>query len=52
MCNDEIHSGAFVSLRDNKTQICALCAAFEGLYERELWQSALQKQTQGKIVPN
>jgi hypothetical protein len=39
MCGDEIHSGAFVSRRDNKTQICGICAFFEGLYEREEWQS-------------
>jgi hypothetical protein len=44
MCSGEIHSGAFVSRRDNKTQICGLCAVFEGLYEREAWQSALQQR--------
>jgi hypothetical protein len=52
MCSDEIHSGTFVSRRDNKTQICAVCAVFEGLYEQEVWQSALQQQTQVKSAPN
>ena len=52
LCGDEIHSGAAVSRRDNKTRICALCAAFEDLYEREVWQSALREQTQEKSVMN
>src|SRR5262245_11381680 len=52
MCSGEIHSGAFVSRRDNKTRICALCAAFEDLSEREVWHSALQKRTQVKSPPN
>ena len=44
MCSEEIHSGAFVSRRDNKTQICALCAAFEDWYERAAGQRALQQR--------
>jgi ribosome-binding protein aMBF1 (putative translation factor) len=52
LCGDEIHSGTFVSRRDYKTKICSLCAAFEDLYEQELWQSALQKRTQLKSPPN
>jgi hypothetical protein len=52
LCGDEIHSGAAVSRRDYKTKICGLCAAFEDLAEREVWQSALRDRTQGKSAPN
>src|SRR6516225_7262566 len=37
-----------VSRRDNKTQSCGRCAFFEGLYEREAWQSACTQRTEKK----
>jgi hypothetical protein len=52
LCGDEIYSGTFVSRRDNKTKICTLCAAFEDLFEREVWQSAMLERAQRTSAPN
>ena len=36
--------GHCVSRNDKKTQICGMCAFFEGLYACASWQSALQQR--------